>query len=295
MSAAQRFKRLTLTAGSSRLTLVPAAGGAVMGWRICDQPMFYETGIAAAAGWDPLATACFPLVPYSNRIGGGGFLWDGAAQKLRPNRPGFAHALHGVGWLREWAVTECCDAFAAVQYHHDSDADWPWPFLAEQRFALSPDGLTIDLAVTNLGAADAPLAIGIHPYFCAAGAHLQFAAEQIWQAGADQLPVRAVPPDPTNDFAAGRAVANTRLDNGYDSWDGCAAIWWDDRPMRLNIRSDMPCAVVYTPADAGFFCFEPVPHSNNALNLGKAGFAMPVAGPAETITARVAFEAWERL
>ena len=293
MSTAQPFAMLQLTAGASRLTLVPEAGGAIAAWRIGDQSMFHEADIAAAPGWDPLAMANFPLVPYSNRIAGGTFLWDGVAHRLPPNRAGFACPLHGVGWLRAWAVEDGGDAFAVLRYEHRGDADWPWVFEAEQRFVLTPEGLTVDLAVTNRSAAAVPLAIGMHPYFDAAGAHLQFAARQIWRADADQLPVDAVAPDPTSDFAAGRAVANSLLDNGYDGWDGRAAIWWDDRPLGLTILSDMPCAVVYTPADAGFFCFEPVPHSNNALNLGGAGQPMPVVAPGETIEARVAFGAWE--
>ena len=294
MTAAQPFATLELKADASRLTLVPEAGGAIAAWRIGVQPMFHEAGIAAAPGWDPLAMASFPLVPYSNRIGGGAFLWDGVAHRLPPNRAGFACPLHGVGWLRAWTVEDRDNAFAVLRYEHRGDADWPWAFLAEQRFALAPEGLTVDLAVTNRSAAAVPLAIGMHPYFDAAGAQLQFAAEQIWRADAGQLPVDAVALDATSDFAAGRGVADSMLDNGYDGWDGRAAIWWADRPLGLTILSDMPCAVVYTPADAGFFCFEPVPHSNNALNLGGAGKPMPVAAAGETIGARVAFGAWER-
>ncbi|HJS12665.1 aldose 1-epimerase [Sphingopyxis sp.] len=295
MSADRPFATRTLTAGPSRLTLVPEAGGAIAAWRIGDQPMFYESGIAAQPGWDPRATASFPLVPYSNRIGGGSFMWDGLARRLPPNMAGFVYPLHGVGWLRGWAVTESTDAHAVLRYEHRGDADWPWAFSAEQRFALAPEGLTVDLIVTNRSAGAVPLAIGMHPYFDAAKAHLQFTAEQMWLAGADQLPLRAIASDTATDFAAGRAIAGCESDNCYDGWDGRAAIWWDDRPLGLTILSDLSCAVVYTPADARFFCFEPVPHGNNALNLGGAGQPMPVAAPGETIRARIAFDAWERI
>lgn len=290
MSDARPFATLQLTAGPSRLTLVPEAGGAIAAWRIGSQPMFHETGIAAAPGWDPLAMASFPLVPYSNRIAGGAFVWEGITHRLPPNRAGFAHPLHGVGWLRPWTVAECGDAHAVLRYEHRGDADWPWTFCAEQRFELSPTGLTVDLAATHLGTIDAPLAIGMHPYFDAAGAHLQFAAERFWHTGADRLPERATSPDVAADFAAGRAVAGHELDNGYDGWDGRAAIWWDNRPLGLATLSDLSCAVVYTPADTGFFCFEPVPHSNNALNLGGEAQAMPVVAPGETFSAHVRFD-----
>lgn len=295
MSAEWPYPTLRLAAGSSQLTLVPEAGGAIVAWRIGAQSMFYESGAGAGPEWNPLAMASFPLVPYSNRIGGGSFIWDGAVHLLPPNRTGFVHPLHGVGWLRGWQIAACGDDVAVLRHEHRGDADWPWAFSAEQRFTLAPAGLTVDLTVTNRSTDVAPLAIGMHPYFDAAGAHLQFAAEQIWLADADQLPVRAMAPAATSDFAAGRAVVGCELDNCYDGWDGRATIWWDDRPLAMSILSDLPCAVVYTPANADFFCFEPVPHSNNALNLGGAGRQMPTAAPGETIGARVAFDIWERV
>jgi aldose 1-epimerase len=294
MSADSPFATRTLAAGAARLVLVPEAGGAIAAWRIGDQSMLYESGIAAAPDWNPLTMASFPLVPYSNRIADGCFLWDGLAHRLPPNKAGFAHPLHGVGWLRGWTVTQSSADQAVLRYEHDGDADWPWAFSAEQRFALAPAQLTVDLTVTNRSEATAPLAIGMHPYFDATGAHLQFTAAQMWLARADQLPVRAGTPDPSSDFAAGRAVAGRKRDNCYDGWDGRATIWWIDRPLALRIQSDLPCAVVYTSVDSDFFCFEPVPHSNNALNLGAAGRRMPVAAPGETIGARIVLDAWER-
>ena len=288
------FATLELGVGESRLSLVPQAGGAIAAWRVNGQSMLHESGVIAGRDWSPLDMASFPLVPYSNRIGGGAFSWGGVAHRLRANLPGHRHPLHGIGWQTAWEVADQATDSALLRHNYSGGADWPWAYSAEQQLILSDTGLVVDLAVINRSGTKAPLAIGMHPYFDSAGAQLTFAAQRLWQADSEQLPVDAKPLNAANDFSAGRRVADVALDNCFDGWDGHATIRWADRPLQLRMVSDLPCAVVYTPADAGFFCFEPVAHSNNALNLAGAGHAMPVVEPGQRITARVEFavEEW---
>ena len=42
--------------------------------------------------------ACYPLVPFSNRIANGRLVFDGQRFKLEPNWPGVRHPMHGEGW-----------------------------------------------------------------------------------------------------------------------------------------------------------------------------------------------------
>ena len=294
MTPAPPFDTLRLTAGAAELVLAPAAGGAILSWRVDGQPMLHDARVPAASGWNPLDMASFPLVPFSNRIGGGAFLWDGVRHQLPPSALPDRHAIHGVGWRRAWRVVESAADRALLRHEHDASADWPWAYAAEQRFRLTAFGLEIAMTATNAADRPVPLAFGLHPYFDAAGAHLRFAASPIWRSGIDGLPARSEPPGADRDFREGLAVTATDLDNGYDGWDGRAAIWWADRPYALRITSDLPCAVVYTPASERFFCFEPVPHSNNALNLAGEGRAMPVVTPGEVFSADVRFEVLPR-
>jgi aldose 1-epimerase len=53
----------------------------------------------------------------------------------------------------------------------------------------------------------------------------------------------------------------------------------------------LPSAVVYIRNGADGFCFEPVPHLNNALNLPDWEPAMPIVGPGEKFSASVRFRA----
>src|SRR4051794_39985478 len=62
------------------------------------------TPVRAYAEKNTRATAGYPLVPYSNRIGDGHFPFDGVDYALAINSPIPWHPIHGVGWTREWTV-----------------------------------------------------------------------------------------------------------------------------------------------------------------------------------------------
>ena len=53
----------------------------------------------------------------------------------------------------------------------------------------------------------------------------------------------------------------------------------------------LAAAVVYIPAGADYFCFEPVPHIVNALNLPGHAPAMPLVLPGEVFTASITLAA----
>jgi aldose 1-epimerase len=53
----------------------------------------------------------------------------------------------------------------------------------------------------------------------------------------------------------------------------------------------LPSAVVCIRNGADGFCFEPVPHINNALNLPDREPAVPIIAPGEAFSASVRFRA----
>jgi aldose 1-epimerase len=57
----------------------------------------------------------------------------------------------------------------------------------------------------------------------------------------------------------------------------------------LQITSSLSNAVLYTPTGADFFCFEPVPNINNALN--RADCAMPAIEPGSAFEGHIRFTA----
>lgn len=285
-----------LRRGRSECDLAPAIGGAIARWAVAGQDMLRRASPEAITAGDPLALASFPLVPYSNRIGHARFEWNGETIHLAHNHPPEPHALHGVGWHRVWTVTAQAADTATLRLVHTPDGNWPWPFEAVQHVALSEHGLEVTLIVTNHAALAVPLAFGHHPYFDLAGASLRFAAKRVWLTGCDQLPTQAVAPIGKFDFDRDTHVPGRVIDNCYAGVDGAATIEWIDRPLRLEIRTSpsMPAAVVYVPQDGDAFCFEPVPHINNALNLPSERPAMPVLAPGATMETSLHFQVFDK-
>lgn len=235
--------------------------------------------------------ASFPLVPYSNRIGLGRFDWNGRTVELEPNIPPEPHAIHGTGWTAPWDVELHNADEATLVHRHKADRHWPWHFEAQQRIRLTEHSLTIEMIAHNLSDQMAPLAFGHHPYFDSDHATLAFDANMIWHTGDDGLPERFDKPDGVFNFSVGRAVVDCALDNGYAGWDGNATIRWENRPLKLAIHSDMPAAVVYIPSGESYFCFEPVPHIINALNLPGQRPPMPMVAPGARFTSQIQFRA----
>ena len=85
-----------------RLALRPDLGGAIAGLWLDGLPVLRSCRAATLAS--ARESGCFPLVPYSNRIGGGSS--TGAAADYTTGRNcDEPHSLHGVGWLAAWQVT----------------------------------------------------------------------------------------------------------------------------------------------------------------------------------------------
>ncbi len=55
---------------------------------------------------DPNQLGCYPLVPWSNRIGQGRFSFEGRTFDVAPNYPAEPYPIHGDGWLSAWSVLD---------------------------------------------------------------------------------------------------------------------------------------------------------------------------------------------
>jgi aldose 1-epimerase len=270
-----------LQQGALRLALRPDCGGAIAGLWLDDLPVLRSCEPQALRSVRD--SGCYPLVPYSNRIGGGQFRWLGRRYNaaLTSDEP---LPIHGTGWLHAWQVLQRAPERVTLAYTHPSDGQWPFAFHVEQVFELKPDALRISLAATNIDARTTPMGLGWHPYFVRrprSRVHLELT--QRWEADAAKLPVRAVPQS-----ALDADVAVLDLDNCFDGWRGPARI--RDERLSLRLSSSLDHAVIYTPRDADRFCVEPVSHVNNALaSDDPQGRGLRALASGET------FEAWMQL
>jgi aldose 1-epimerase len=287
---------LILTDGAARCGLLPQVGGSIASWSVSGQEMLRTAGESGVAARDPYATAGFPLVPYSNRIGQGSFEWRGKPITLARNFPPEPHAIHGVGFERAWQLQTRERNSAVLRLTHRPDAVWPWAFDARQRISLTDDLLILEFEAVNLESQAVPLAFGFHPYFPRNGARLTFHAQGVWLSSDDGLPRELVKPSGPFDFSKGAPVENADIDHCFTGWNGVAIIAWPDKAQALGITAsrELSNAVVYIRRELDAFCFEPVPHINNALNARDPASAMPVIAPGESFEASIRFRAIRR-
>ena len=274
------------------LSVVPAAGATVTA--------FWSERDGARFDWFlPSEKACFPLVPYSNRIREGRFRFAGPEVALPLNFGDHPHSIHGHGWQVAWDVVESEPDRLLLRYRHVPD-EWPWPYAARQAFQLGESGLAITLELENQGDSEMPAGIGLHPYFPLRDARLTAAVAGVWLTDDEVMPTERVGLPPRWDLRQGAAVPGMAIDNGFDGWDGHAVIEWPQSDTGLTIVAESPLRnlVVFAPPGGDFFCVEPVSHMTDAFNLAAGGMAdtgMRVLAPGETLSARVTFSPHRRL
>lgn len=297
---------LSLATANASLRIAPHIGGSMVSFDIGGVPILRPTGEAALVARDVRGVACYPLVPYSNRIRCARLHFGGRTFELARNFGDHPHSIHGVGWQREWTVAEASRAHARLAFAHDAvgrNADaWPWPFAATQAFHLAPGPsrasaiLIATLAIANTGNEPFPFGLGFHPFFArSAATRVRFHAERVWENDATQLPRSLVALPPSWRFDGGRALDDIALDNVFVGWDRAAAIADEpcERSARIDADRSLAFAVVYAPPAADFVAFEPVTHETDAFNRsagGASGTGMRTLAPgaAFSCTMRVA-------
>jgi aldose 1-epimerase len=282
--------RITIAAGDLTLDLAPGAGGAVAAFRAGATPLLRPTSDPEEA--DVRAMAAYPLIPYSNRIAGGRFVFDGTAHALRLNFGDHPNSIHGNAWQRAWTVAEAGPDAARLTLDHDPARDgadgWPFAYRAEQRFALDARGLTLTLRVENAAPRGAPAGLGWHPFFpLRDGTTLRFDAARVWLNDADMLPVAQVDAPRDWDFHAPRPPRGAGLDNCFAGWGGSADVAWPDAGLALRMTAGAPFGhlVVYTAVSGETVAVEPVSHMNDAVNrMGDTpGHGLRTLAPGEAL------------
>lgn len=287
---------LNLSSELIELEIAPSVGGAISSLSLVSgdrrHPILREsnTGLENA-----LDSACFPLVPFSNRIRGGSFTFRGEDIRLSPNLPGDPSPLHGQGWTSAWSVESSESDQASLRFDH-SPGEWPWEYEALQHFRLTADSLYLKLDCRNLSDRPMPCGLGFHPYFpCGPETRIHAGVDEVWAVDDDVLPVERVAAD--GRFAiADDLVCGRGLDNGYGGWSGRALFTDPGWPFEIELSSrDARFFQLYSPKDGGFFVAEPVSHANAALNeplehWAALGLQVLQPGGQMTLAARIALQ-----
>lgn len=287
-----RTDLIALAAGPWNAVIDARLGGALLDLSRAGEAVLRRASQDALRAAGVRAAACYPLVPYANRIARGQLPAAGRIFTLRANFPPEQHAVHGIGWQRSWQLSRVDASSAELTLRHEASmpADWPFAFEARQAFALDERGLTIALSVTNRDACAWPAGLGLHPNFpMRADATLQFEAAGAWENGPDQLP-RAEVSGAAWDFTVARPVASLALDNDFHGWNGQARIGAGaSGTIRIAASEVFSVVRVFTAAARGFFAVEPMTHITDAVHRPTtAGAGYRLLEPGETLAGTIA-------
>lgn len=261
---------VAISAGPATAVVAPLLGGGIASLTVGGLPVLrpFEGDEA-----DLFSLASNILVPFSNRISCGGFTWRRHFHPVPPNLDGESCPIHGDGFQRPWAWS-CAET--RVDLTLENGAIGPWRYRARQVIDLRADGCTITLSVINASRTPLPFGGGFHPWFPrSADTRLAFAAGAVWLEDESHLPTQRLPTSehPEWCFMTARALPDTWINNCFDGWDRFARIVQGPDAVSCTVSASdaLGNAVVFSPgADSGFFCFEPVSHPVDAMNMPEA-------------------------
>lgn len=239
-------------------------------------PIFQTSPALGRKG--PFALGLNLLIPFSNRISGGGFWHDGLFHPLERNA-GDLYPIHGNAFAAPWTVRDATPT--AVLLTLESNGPGPFRYAAEVAYQLNDGALDIRLVVINRAAIRLPFGAGLHPWFVRTpDTRLTLSAVGYWTETADHLPdlFRPTRNDPTFDFATGRVLPEHFVNNALTGWTGGAVLAWLDRAIAAEITAPPPLTtiILYSPSSqADFICIEPVSHSVDAHNRSDPGTSAP--------------------
>jgi aldose 1-epimerase len=261
--------RIAIETDEALVEIVPRLGGSLAAFDLKRDkealPIFRRwTGESE----NPRALASSPMVPWFNRISGGGFNFGGKFYPVEPNDPLEPVPLHGDGWMSPWDVVEKKPDHVVLRLR--SRAIPPFDYEATQTISLVGAALDIDLSLRHHGQVPIPYGLGLHPWLVRTpGVTLEAKATGMWLEQPPEFPPKTEPapmPDKWN-FNTARPLPDDFIDNGYAGWDGRGRIVWSDRKVALDVEADAGTRYYHAYSlgkDSPVFCFEPVTHPNNA-------------------------------
>ena len=174
-----------VTAGDARLAVDLRGGGprelVVGGWHVLD---------GYASGTVPAARRGGVLVPWPNRLRGGRWHWRGKDLQLDVVSEQSPNAVHGLVTAQPWTVLAATDGAVTVGTVVEPRAGYPFRLAAAIDYGLTPEWLSVTVRVRNAGTADAPVGVGMHPYFSAAGGPVADLPEGVLDDHELSLPAR---------------------------------------------------------------------------------------------------------
>jgi aldose 1-epimerase len=104
------------------------------------------------------------LIPWPNRIAGAGYRFGGEDYLLPVTEPRTGSAIHGLVRERPWRVVDRSGAAVTLMLDLPPEDGYPFSLGLRATYSLADDGLTVQVAATNVGNVPCPYGAGAHPY-----------------------------------------------------------------------------------------------------------------------------------
>ncbi len=275
----------------THLTVAPTCGASLVNWTVRESghPLLRHSDADALAAHSARRLGGYPLLPWSNRIGGGGYQTPDGWFALAPNSPGDALPIHGSAWQQAWQVSEQQPDSVCLTL----DSQVPFAYRAEQRIYLHKGRLHITLRVRHLDAHANWYGLGLHPYFTrTAQTQLQVSAQQVWLTDEQQLSREQRHVPAAWDFQHAAPLPDSLLDHAFTGWDGRASILQPDLGYRIDCQAEgSDCYLLFCPVERPFFCLEPVTHPVNAHHLpGQPGLRLLQQGDEASLSVTLHYQ-----
>jgi aldose 1-epimerase len=252
--------------------------------------------VTCTYGDDVLPPKCCgtTLVPWPNRIRGGRYTFDGAAQQLALTEPAAGNAIHGLGRWARWAKVRHTQDQVTLRLDVVPQNGYPFQVRVETTYALHPEqGLMVTIGARNLGPTRAPFGAGSHPYLSTRGhaladTKLQIPARERLVVDDQQVPVGAQAVTKTDhDLRRAKRLRAVRFDDGFTGLSttdgrgyaevrtksGGARLWFDETYRFLQVFT----LDALTPQQPGI-AIEPMTCAPDAFNSGRGLIVLEPGG-----------------
>ncbi len=227
-------------------------------------------------------TACYLLIPWSNRLRDSKFVFNNIAYAVRPVEK-FGIAIHGAALEHAWQTVEADDRHIILRFdsRQHGNVNFPFAFSAKVTYFVEERDFNIHVELRNEDGRLMPAGFGHHPYFLRHPDGIEdtpaveIPCDKAYEL-VNAMPTEAAKPIPQKlDFRQQRPLGGEFID---DLLTGRAA----DKPVKivfpktgaqLTMYSDpiFSHTVLYSPPDKPYFAVEPVTNANDGFNLYAQG------------------------
>ncbi|WOJ92525.1 aldose 1-epimerase [Congregibacter variabilis] len=277
-----------------RVEIAPEAGAALLSLQSLHHGKYHDWLVDKALAETIGVPACFPLIPFANRIAEGKLAHGGHA--LAANRPDLsAHPIHGYAWQAPWNVDSLQSDALKLSYDGRHDA-WPWQYRAQLNCVIAPKELRMHLKLTHVGPGQMPAGLGLHPAFPSAGLlSVQGRAGAFLPVDRTGLPRAYTSKAPECEALATGQLPDLGIDNDFDGWQQQLLLRWPDRQLELLADPVFSALHVFRPTDKPLICVEPVTHLTAAMAYRRLPEvpAPTLLGPGESLEGSIVFRLLE--